>query len=591
MATVGNIPTGDAAPTAGDRATKIESSLEQGLAGSPGWSLVEMLLEEQQNTTVVEKFSQFHETQTEPLLKEQYRDLIPLSVPQSGEQYAFEVDLDACSGCKACVAACHNLNGLEEEETWRNVGLLSGGTAQEPFMQHVTTACHHCIEPACMIGCPVLAYEKDPVTGVVRHLDDQCIGCQYCVLKCPYDVPRYSHAKGIVRKCDMCHDRLAVDEAPACVQSCPNGAIRITTVSQETVIEESEASQFLPTAPAPGYTLPTTVYKTERSLPRNLLPADYYSPRREHSHWALVIMLVLTQMSVGAFLVGQALLLGPWSNDSLLRDVRPAHVVAALLLGNLGLVAAIFHLGRPLYAFRAILGLRTSWLSREILAFNVFAGLAAAYSAAAWFAPSNSFAFQAANALGGFAAASGVAAVVCSIMIYVDTHRPFWSGSRTSVKFLLTMFVLGIPVGLAVSLAACGWSTELTAEQIMQDYGYVLCQALMVAVGAKLLFELGVFANLRQKNLTPLRRTALLMTGELVRSTKIRFLAGSAGGLLLPLLLLSQRGIPAADGSSPLVLGIEVALIFMLLLIGELIERYQFFAASIAPKMPGAPAT
>ncbi len=562
-------------------------------AEGPGWSLVDLLLDEQQQTTAVEKFAQFHATQTEPLLKQQYRDLIPLEAPQPGEQYAFEVDLDACSGCKACVAACHNLNGLEEEETWRSVGLLAGGTAEQPFMQHVTTACHHCIEPACMIGCPVLAFEKDPVTGIVRHLDDQCIGCQYCVLKCPYDVPRYSPSKGIIRKCDMCHDRLAVGEAPACVQSCPTQAIRIRTVNQETILEESETNQFLPTAPEPGYTLPTTIYKTERSLPRNLLPADYYSPRREHSHWSLVLMLVLTQMSVGAFIVGQALLLGPWSSESLLRDVRPAHVVAALLLGNLGLLAAIFHLGRPLYAFRAILGLRTSWLSREILAFNVFAALAAAYSAAAWFAPVNTFAFQAANGLGGFAAASGVVAILCSIMIYVDTRRPLWTGTRTSVQFLLTMFVLGIPVGLFISLAACRWSSEITTQQIMQDYGYLLCKALLITVAAKLLFECGIFSNLRQKQFTPLRRTALLMTGELRRPTQARFLLGILGGLVLPALLLAQQDQPTGSSPllSPLQLGVIVSLIFLLLLVGELIERYLFFAASVAPKMPGAPTT
>ena len=51
----------------------------------------------------------------------------------------------------------------------------------------------------------MLAYEKDAETGIVRHLDDQCIGCQYCVLKCPYDVPKYSKKRGIVRKCDMCY--------------------------------------------------------------------------------------------------------------------------------------------------------------------------------------------------------------------------------------------------------------------------------------------------------------------------------------------------------------------------------------------------
>jgi Fe-S-cluster-containing dehydrogenase component len=140
------------------------------------------------------------------------------------------VDLDACTGCKACVSACHSLNGLDEDEMWRSVGLIHSDAPEEPYQQTITTACHHCEDPACANGCPVLAYEKDAETGIVRHLDDQCIGCQYCVLKCPYDVPKYSKKRGIVRKCDMCQSRLAVGEAPACVQACPNEAIRIEVV-------------------------------------------------------------------------------------------------------------------------------------------------------------------------------------------------------------------------------------------------------------------------------------------------------------------------------------------------------------------------
>src|SRR5215210_7374922 len=193
------------------------------------------VLEQQQRLTAVEKFAQRHADGAEPLQAKYYRELIPLESPRDGQQYAFEVDLDRCSGCKACVTACHELNGLDEEETWPSVGLLLGGTSGLPVLQHVTSACHHCLDPACLYGCPVNAYEKDPVTGIVKHLDDQCIGCQYCILKCPYDVPKYSKARGIVRKCDMCSGRLAVGEAPACVQACPNEAIRITVVSKSEV--------------------------------------------------------------------------------------------------------------------------------------------------------------------------------------------------------------------------------------------------------------------------------------------------------------------------------------------------------------------
>ncbi len=120
------------------------------------------------------------------------------------------------------------------------------------------------------------AYEKDPVTGIVKHLDDQCFGCQYCTLACPYEVPKYHPGKGIVRKCDMCSGRLAIGEAPACVQACPHQAIAIKTVDILQIIEDTEAADFLPAAPDPHITLPTTTYKTTQPFPRNLLPADYF---------------------------------------------------------------------------------------------------------------------------------------------------------------------------------------------------------------------------------------------------------------------------------------------------------------------------
>src|SRR3954466_2950723 len=102
-----------------------------------------------------------------------------------------------------------------------------------------------------MLGCPTKAYEKDPVTGIVKHLDDQCFGCQYCTLMCPYDAPKYNEARGIVRKCDMCSDRLAHGEAPACVQACPNEAIRIPVTDRAGVVAAAGADAN-PGALVPG---------------------------------------------------------------------------------------------------------------------------------------------------------------------------------------------------------------------------------------------------------------------------------------------------------------------------------------------------
>ena len=557
-----------------------------------GLDLLDQLLRDQQQLSAVEQFTQQHECDSLPTQARFYRDLIPLTVPRAGEQYAFEVDLDSCSGCKACVAACHSLNGLEEDETWRSVGLLSGGSAELPVIQHVTSACHHCLEAACLEGCPVNAYVKDPTTGIVKHLDDQCIGCQYCILKCPYDVPKYSHSKGIVRKCDMCQDRLAVGEAPACVQSCPNGAIRITLVNKQAIIEESEANLFLPGAAAPSYTLPTTVFKTRRPLPRNMLPADYYAASPQHAHWPLVMMLVLTQMSVGTFAMEQ--LLGrilAVNGQEIVEQTRPVHLLAAFALGMLGMGASLFHLGRPLFAFRAVIGLLTSWLSREIVCFGAFAALASLYAALPWLSIWNiSISLGANDLLGWGVVATGLSGVFCSVMVYDSTRRPLWHWSRTGVRFLLTGALLGIPTSLLIAFVAAASTESLTVRQIMDDYGTNLCGWLAVIAAFKLLYEASIFVHLFSRRLTSLKRTAMLATGELGRWTTQRFICGVIGGVALPGFLFLA---PILDKQQPLstqFFAIAVVLSLGISFVGEVFERYLFFSAVIAPKMPGTPA-
>ena len=300
--------------------------------------LAELLAEQRRLDTPIARFSAAHDSGAQ--LSALRSQLIPLTTPGPGEQYAFEVDLDACSGCKACVVACHALNGLEETESWRDVGLVHGGNHRHPFQQTVTTACHHCADPGCLNGCPVLAYEKDPVTGIVRHLDDQCIGCQYCILKCPYDVPKYSERLGIVRKCDLCHQRLADGEAPACAQACPTAAIKIVKVTLNVAplaTTRVDTSRFLPGAPDPRYTQPTTRYLTRRQLPENLVAADATALRLQPPHWPLVALLVLLPMAIGCGLADQAL-----------HRRSAALAVMGWVAGALGLALAGLHLGQPL---------------------------------------------------------------------------------------------------------------------------------------------------------------------------------------------------------------------------------------------------
>jgi Fe-S-cluster-containing dehydrogenase component/DMSO reductase anchor subunit len=569
-------------------------------AAPQGPALVAALLAEQQSQSAVDQFSDWYSDRYDAIAattpsarfgQPRYETVLPTTSPAAGQQYAFEVDLDRCSGCKSCVVACHALNGLDETETWRDVGLLIGGSRSAPVMQHVTAACHHCLQPACMIACPVNAYEKDPITGIVKHLDDQCFGCQYCTLACPYEAPKYHPTKGIVRKCDMCAARLAAGEPPACVQSCPHQAIAIRVVEKSQVIDDAETSVFLPAAPDPQITLPTTTYKTRRSFPRNLLPADYFRVNPQHAHWPLVVMLVLTQLSVGAFSVG--LVAEHWLSDSALAALRPLHAATALGFGFLALGASLLHLGRPRYAFRAVLGLRHSWLSREIVAFAAFAVLASLYAGASFVHSAHSDtnardirASTLVRGLGWSVVAAGTIAVFCSTMIYVFTQRECWSFFRVGVRFALTTVLLGVAAAWLSILVSTVSSPESDVFVLVRECGPALCWTLFLFTLTKLGWEASVFRHLWPRKMTPLKRSALLMTSDLSNVTLARFALGLLGGAILPLLLV-QDAASLSDAPGLVQFIVLSGFLFAACVAGELLERYLFFTACAAPQMPG----
>lgn len=517
-------------------------------------SLIDDLLAEQQQLSAVERFARYHGDSNHPAQARYYRDLIPLNKPGAGEQYAFAVDLDACTGCKACVSACHSLNGLDEDETWRSVGLLHGGTEAEPYQQIVTTACHHCVDPACLNGCPVLAYEKDAATGIVRHLDDQCIGCQYCILKCPYDVPKYSARRGIVRKCDMCHERLAAGEAPACVQACPSGAISIQLVAKRDMerICAAPGERMLPGAFESSYTKPTTVYTSRNTIPGNARGADSNAARPEPAHWPLVWMLVLTQAAAGLFLATwlTAVLKSPVFFASRL----PLAIVGlASLFG--GLAASIFHLGRPRGAWRAFLGLRRSWMSREIVAFAILT-----------LAASASIAFRSV-ALTGVTALLGLLSVFCSAMIYIDTRRPSWAARRTLPGFIGTTFLLGSAAAMCIlTILALNTSVEMEAAAHFAAWSATAIRAVLFFWG-------------RNRVRTAPHSVPIGKLNFINSVNPFNFL-----NLLFALSVLSGWFATFATGLVPVCFAfISLASSFT----SQVIERYFFFTTSTTLRMPG----
>ncbi len=514
-------------------------------------NLIDLLLAEQkQLQTPVARFSDVHH-QRQPDLADHYRSLIPLTKPGEGEQYAFEVSLDRCTGCKACVSACHSLNGLDDHEAWRDVGTLLGGESAPAWQQTVTTACHHCEDPGCMNGCPVGAYEKDKDTGIVRHLDDQCIGCSYCILKCPYDVPKYSKKRGIVRKCDMCHQRLAEGEAPACVQACPTEAIRIVKVAtQKGGGQDARATVARASCPEPSallgdssITRPTTRY-VGREVPASATAADRDSLIPQHAHWPLVLMLTLTQAGIGLLLTARG-------------DLALTLTGTAIFFAGMG--ASVFHLGQPLKAWRFFLGLRTSWLSREILAFSLFAPIPLALAAFALLPlfPNLTLPPFVADILPlgsrittHSALVLGIVAVFTSVMIYHDTHRALWRFPLGAMRFF----------GSVASFAALG--------NLIANPSIIAFSLLAAAILLKLIHEIRML-QLGEDEDTPWSpdvQSARLQLGPLgvILRARIAFA-----------LIAIVIGFIAPWAALPV------------LLLAELLERQLFFQSVHAPKMPG----
>lgn len=133
------------------------------------------------------------------------------------------IDLTRCRGCGHCVAACNRIHGFPKgpaaaaEMSARSLTVVWKG--EESWVRNL---CRHCVSPACASACIVGALRKTPL-GPVAYDADKCIGCRYCLLACPFNVPRYEweSANPKVQKCDLCSDRVEKGESPACVQACP----------------------------------------------------------------------------------------------------------------------------------------------------------------------------------------------------------------------------------------------------------------------------------------------------------------------------------------------------------------------------------
>ena len=494
-----------------------------------------------------------------------------IDIPElkEGEQYRFHFDATVCVGCHCCEAACNELQNNPPEVKWRRVGEMEGGVFPNVSQLFNSMSCNHCIDPECLKGCPTNSYIKFD-NGIVFHDDDVCIGCQYCTWNCPYEVPVMNYDRGIVTKCDMCHDKLAVGETPACVQACPAGAIEIEVVHKEEWIKYGmEKEGVAPHLPDVSITKPTTRYTLPENMPE-YKPADERLLKPAHAELPLVFMTVLTQVSLGAFL---ALFLGQllFSFGFNLPEPTLAMAIVAFVPSAIGLPLSALHLGRPIMAMMAMKNWRTSWLSREAIALGVYTGLASVV-AGMYFMGIKGATLLLVEVI---TLAIGVYGIYAQSMIYRIKARPSWDRKSTTKRFFGSGYIgfLLISLLLLISNGGAG-AIVLLAVSLLAGMAQVL-----------IIYEEVMFYRHLDKEGSlyyQLNRTRILLQENFGKVKKVRLYSLIVSALILPLMAI----LFTASGLNSLAITIlVVALVGSF--ISELAGRYLFYRTVVPLGLAG----
>jgi DMSO reductase iron-sulfur subunit len=309
----------------------------------------------------------------------------------------FRLDTDLCTGCGACAVACAVENELPWGTSWRWIETFNPRHLSGVPSYHLSLACNHCADAPCMEHCPALAYERDHVAGAVLLDPDKCIGCRYCTWACPYDAPRFDPEAGVVSKCTFCHHRQLEGLAPACVQQCPTGAL--TWGNLDGLDGSAEIAGFPATDARPsvrfaggrggvtgtgvsaavGGREDEDVSGTERATPATVGSAAAVTPPPPGPSLGAAPVPPKTSLATEGPLVLFTLLAATLAGTMATASGRALlGLPAFLILAAVAAGASTLHLGQKGRAWRAVLNVRRSWLSREIALFTLFVAASAA---------------------------------------------------------------------------------------------------------------------------------------------------------------------------------------------------------------------
>ncbi len=280
-------------------------------------------------------------------------------------RHTFVFDQNKCTGCQACQLACVIENDLAPDASWRGIHTFNERHYPGAPLFHLSLACNHCAEPACMYACPALAYSKDSETGAALIDQGKCIGCRYCTWACPYDAPKFDYEKGVISKCTFCHERIKRGSQPACVELCPTGALTFERLADAEIVNESAGFSFTDMGPS----IKIVPLRESRLVPQITAPVTNATHLGELDSLPARVTL-RTEWSLALFTLLGAILFA-LATATVADGIRLSPVLFGALSAA-GMALATVHLGRKERAWRAMLNVAHSWLSREIVFFSLF---------------------------------------------------------------------------------------------------------------------------------------------------------------------------------------------------------------------------